>query len=166
LSAGTRTWSARWTGSRFPTARSRTLRARGTARWGGRASARRRASGRASRWREGKSDASEESKNLTWFALADHTHKRQRTLHKDRKGQGRGPVPFYPSHSREVSVFIYLIFCNGLRLRFRAFLLFGPRCGEEMPCPWVVRLAARRAYSDLGYKRSKMPEKANKKNDV
>ena len=70
MSAGTRTWSARWTGSRFPTARSRTLRARGTARWGGRASARRRASGRASRWREGRSGASEEGKNLsTWFAL-------------------------------------------------------------------------------------------------
>ena len=34
---------------------------------------------------------------------ADHTHKEPCT-----KTAGRGPVPFYPSPSREVSVFIYL----------------------------------------------------------
>ena len=38
--------------------------------------------------------------------LVDHTHKE----HPAQRSQGRGPVavPFYPSHSREVSVFIYL----------------------------------------------------------
>ena len=35
--------------------------------------------------------------------VADHTHKEPCT-----KTAGRGPVPFYPSPSREVSVFIYL----------------------------------------------------------
>ena len=36
--------------------------------------------------------------------VADHTHKEPSA----QRSQGRGPVPFYPSHSREVSVFIYL----------------------------------------------------------
>ena len=34
-----------------------------------------------------------------------------------RYSQGRGPVPFYPSHSREVSVFIYLFTSTEKRLR-------------------------------------------------
>ena len=32
----------------------------------------------------------------------------QRTLHKDRTGVGRGPVPFYQSHSRSVRFYLFI----------------------------------------------------------
>ena len=44
----------------------------------------------------------------TGLLVADHT--RQRTLHKDRKGGDLFAVPFYPSHSREVSPFLFIYF--------------------------------------------------------
>ena len=43
-----------------------------------------------------------------WCTLGDTLYRSRATLHKDRNTQGRGPVPFYPSHTTEVSVFIYL----------------------------------------------------------
>ena len=62
---------------------------------------------------EGMSDSSRELELSRRLARANTTGKftqllsAERLLHKDRKGGGLF-VPFYPSHSREVSVFIYL----------------------------------------------------------
>ena len=55
------------------------------------------------------------------------------------RSQGRGPVPFYPSHSREVSVFIYLFGAGDPDRAGRASLgtlrSYPWGCRVTVPCP-------------------------------